>query len=94
MNFSLGEIAIFAVARTAFGVPHVGKEVTVAMVGPFDPNRAYLFRMKRFTGWMGDYIVETSEGVALKVYAWQLRKRRPPEEPTSLRRLKAEETAS
>jgi hypothetical protein len=89
MRFQQGEIAIFAVARVAHAIPHTGKEVTVAVVGPFAPGAVADWKGRRLrTSRPADYLIVHQDGHPGLVMDWQLRKINPPEEPASFTRRK------
>jgi hypothetical protein len=81
MRFSVGEIAIFAVNKCNCPrcAPLTGQECEVKVIHP----RMGDFVGGRWAAVTGDYGVIFSDGTALIVADYQLRKKKPPEEPAS-----------
>ena len=80
LRFKVGELALFAVARTGDGQHWVGEVVQVIAVGALTRSLAIV-----------DYGVESPDGETGGCYDWQLRKLDPPAEPLSLTRQQPEE---
>lgn len=81
LRFKLGDLAVFAVARTVRGIPYVGLECIVILAGEAPDDE----------GGLQDYWVRYEDTTEASVADWQLRKINPPAEPASLTRESAEE---
>lgn len=89
MRFKVGEIAIYAVARDANGIPRIGQQCTVHEIGTYKKGQTVKHPVTGGTSTVskdGDYMVVYRDGKWGIPMDWQLRKINPPEEPKSIRR--------
>lgn len=83
LRFKVGELAIFAIATKANGIPYVGCNIEIMYIGPFHAGQQ----------WNGiaipndcDYLLLAKDGRKGAAFDWQLRKLDPPAEPESITR--------
>lgn len=86
MRFQIGEMAIFAVARTPRALPYVYSQCEVIEAGNFSPGHKWPDGAVGMLG--GEYRVRFADKSSATVMDWQLRKINPPEEPKTLTRQK------
>ncbi|HEY4145203.1 hypothetical protein [Pinirhizobacter sp.] len=89
LRFSIGDIAVFAVARCSDSNRFIDRECIVRMIGPYARGQILPHPVKGnpcFVDADGDYVVVFANGLAACPLDWQLRKLDPPAEPESITR--------